>query len=127
VLLNRRITDPMDLLAFHRRFFGAGPMVGRVVTTVELVVAILLVGELAAWPVEVTAALALGAAVLAGVLTATGSWRLAEDGVACPAGDTRRSGDPQPRSAGARGAPRAPVLVREPARPHREPMHQHQH
>ena len=56
VLLNRRITDPADLLAFHRRFFEAGPMIGRIVTTVELVVAILLVGELAAWPVVVTAA-----------------------------------------------------------------------
>ena len=96
VLLNRRITDPMDLLAFHRRFFGAGPMVGRVVTTVELIVAILLVGELAVWPIVVTAALALGAAALAGVLTAKGSWRLAEDGVACPVGDTRRSADPAP-------------------------------
>jgi hypothetical protein len=149
VLLNRRITDPVDLLAFHRRFFEAGPMVGRLVTTVELVVAIVLVGELAAWPVVVTAAFALGATVLAGVLTAKGGWRLAEAGVACPAEvargrgrrgavdgdgasgspvrDTRRSGDPQPRSAGARGDPRAPVLVREQARPHREPMHQHQH
>jgi hypothetical protein len=149
VLLNRRITDPVDLLAFHRRFFEAGPMVGRVVTTVELVVAVLLVGGLAGWPVVVTAAFALGAAVLAGFLTANGRWRLTEAGGACPAEvargrgrrgsvddpgpggsdvrETRPGGDPQPRSAGPRGDPRAPVLVREHVRSHPEPMRQPQH
>jgi hypothetical protein len=147
VLLNRRITDPVDLLAFHRRFFEAGPMVGRVVTTVELVVATLLVGALVAWPVAVTAAFALGAAALVGILTAKGSWRLAEAGVACPAevdrgrrhraggdghgpggpkvSDPRPGGDLQPRSAGARGDLLAPVPDREPVRPYREPTHQH--
>jgi hypothetical protein len=112
VLLNRRITDPVDLLAFHRRFFEAGPVVGRIVTIVELVAALLLVGELAAWPVVVTAASALGAAALAGVLTATGGWPMA-------------GRDPRRRSAGLTGAPRAPVPDREPARPYREPTHQH--
>jgi hypothetical protein len=110
VLLNRRITDPVDLLAFHRRFFEAGPLVGRIVTIVELVVALVLVGDLAAWPVPVTAASVLGAAVLAGVLTATGRWPMS-------------GRDPQRRSDGVRGAPRAPVPDREPARPYPEPTH----
>jgi hypothetical protein len=147
VLLNRRTTDPMDLLAFHRRFFAAGPMVGRAVTTVELVVALVLVGALAGWLVGVTAASALGAAALAGVLTATGRWRPADAGVACPtevtrghaqrgggdghgpgaspAGESRVGTDPQRRSAAARGDPVAPVPHRGQVRPYREPTHQH--
>jgi hypothetical protein len=147
VLLNRRTTDPMDLLAFHRRFFTAGPLVGRVVSTVELVVALVLVSALAGWPVGVTAASALGAAALAGVLTATGGWRLADASVACPPevarghahrgggdghgpsaappGDRRVGTDPQRRSTATRGDPVAPVPHRGQVRPYREPTHQH--
>jgi hypothetical protein len=110
VLLNRRITDPVDLLAFHRRFFEAGPLVGRIVTIVELVVALVLVGDLSAWPVPVTAGSVLGASVVTGVLTATGRWPMA-------------GRDPQRRSDAVRGAPRAPVPDREPARPYPEPTH----
>ena len=42
VLLTMRITDPTALRAFHRRFAELGPVVGRVATAVELVVAAVL-------------------------------------------------------------------------------------
>jgi hypothetical protein len=48
VLLTRHVTDPSGLRAFHRRFFHAGPVVGRMVLGVELGSAILIVWSLGA-------------------------------------------------------------------------------
>jgi hypothetical protein len=54
VFLTARITNPTALRSFHRRVTEAGPIVGRVATTVELMVAaalvVALVGVLGPWP-----------------------------------------------------------------------------
>jgi hypothetical protein len=46
VLLTRRLTDPSKLRSFHRHFIDAGPLMGRIVITVEAVVAVIVVGLL---------------------------------------------------------------------------------
>jgi hypothetical protein len=67
VFLTARITTPTRLRDFHRRFTQAGPIVGRVATTTELLaaatLAVALVGVLGPWPAPavVVAVLALGA------------------------------------------------------------------
>jgi hypothetical protein len=54
VFLTARITTPTALRTFHRRFTEAGPTVGRVATTVELLaaaaLAVALMGVLGPWP-----------------------------------------------------------------------------
>ena len=65
VLLTRRVTDPSVLRAFHRRFFEVGPVVGRVVTGVELGVAVVI-----AWWLGSPVAIALAAAVVVTLVAA---------------------------------------------------------
>lgn len=80
VLLGRGITTPEGLRAFHRRFFGAGPVVAAAVVVVESVV-LLSLGSVAVagparahpWAVGLVVALALGAAGPAMLSTARGA------------------------------------------------------
>jgi hypothetical protein len=67
VLLTRHLTDPSELRAFHRRFFGVGPVIGRVVVGVELgSAAVIAVGLRTPW---VAGVVGIGA-VMTGVAVA---------------------------------------------------------
>jgi hypothetical protein len=63
VLLTRRSTNPSDLLAFHRRFQRAGPVVGRITVAVEAGAVVVLVGYLRSPVALATGVVAIGGAV----------------------------------------------------------------
>jgi MFS family permease len=73
VFLTMRITNPTALRAFHRRFTEVGPIVGRVATATEFVVAaalgVAVVGMLGPWPALAIVGLALAASAVGHALT----------------------------------------------------------
>ncbi len=64
VLLTRRLTTPMELLAFHRRFNEAGPWFGRAAVVVEAAAAAVVAGYLRSPAAVTMIGLALGLSVL---------------------------------------------------------------
>ncbi len=68
--LTRRLNSPAQLLAFHRRFVGAGPRMGQIVVGVEVAAAGAVAAVLDPLALLVTAVLVAGVAVLC----STSSW-----------------------------------------------------
>lgn len=110
VLLTRRLVDPPGLRAFHRRFFAAGPVVGRVVLVAEMGSAFAIAGWLVGLA-STGAALDLIVAVSVAIVTVAVAVTMVRT--------TRRSGHEAPagHAAQAPESPEAPKSPDGPGRP----------